>query len=576
MKVRNMLKKRELLTGIFSAITVALILGLFYWRCGVYFETNDERYMIHILSGSMTGRPDPHVVYMNYILGVIFSSLYTLTTQVPWLGLFLIACYYISYVCIMYCLVMKGRNIIEICAYWVTGILFVCMNLYIFCELQFTTIAGVLAITGYFLLVQDRKKNIGLFFVFEVLAIFVRDQSMMLVQPMGFAILACVILKDIWTKHKDVKSGIIDMAKYAGVLCGVFVMAFIGNYVIGDYGSTEWKEYAAYNDLNTDLFDYYGRHYDEKIAEILQKHNVTEADYQCFINDWMCMSEIDNKCLIEIRDYVQSNYEIQRQSSMGTALKNTLLECYGKNPSGYSLPAYDVFLTCSLLFVSVLLILKKKYHYFLWMIVIEVTKFVLMFYLVFKGRYPLRVTSILMFAELLFLLFIVQQTGMILGGKVWKKVVLLGCTVLLLKDVLHREIFVYWDVRKSHIAKSEYTASINELFDYWNKDECGYLLDTGIVMFYTGEVLDTKWHGRQSFLWCGGWFYNSPTMYEAEERYLEQYDHELKTIVRVYDGKIDMHVLDRLRECGIEYKLSDTVQLTNGEKYNVYMLKRVN
>ena len=572
-RLRN--KKREILTAICSVITVTLILGIFYWRCGVYFETNDERYMIHILSGSLTGKPDPHVVYMNYILGVIFSGLYTLTTQVPWLGLFLILCYYVSYVCIMYSLMINGRTLIETCAYWIIGTLFVCMNLYIFCELQFTTIAGVMAITGYFLLLQDRKKNVGWFIVFEVLAIFIRDQSMMLVQPMGFALLFCAILEEIWTKKQGWKSGIKEFAKYVGVVCGVFAIAFIGNYVIGDYGSAEWKEYAAYNDLNTDLFDYYGRHYDDEIAVILQKHNVSKADYMCFINDWMCMSELDNECLSEIRDYVQSNYEVQRQSNISAILKNTLLECYGKNESGYSLPAYDVFLKCLLIFVAVLLILKKRYAYFLWILILEVSKFVLMFYLVYRGRYPLRVTSILLFAELLFLLFIIQKTGLLLEGRMWKKVVLLGCTVLLLKDVIYRGVFVYWDVRKNHVAKSEYTSSINELFDYWNQDECGYLLDTGIVMFYTGEVLDTKWHNRQSFLWCGGWFYNSPTMDEAEERYLEQYGDALKTIVRVYDEQVDNHVLKRLRECGMVDELCDNIQLTNGEKYEVYKLKRV-
>lgn len=566
------LKKRKIIVALLSVLTTAAVLGVFYWRCGIYFDINDERYMIHILSGSMTGTPNPHVIYMNYILGIIFSGLYSVTTQVPWLGIFYVVCYFISFWAIMYALMMKGKTFVGTVINWFLGVMFICMNLYIFCQLQYTTLAGVLAVTGYFLILLDRKKNIGYFAIFQILAIFIRDQSMMLVQPLGMVMLVCVIFCEFAEHRKKWKKISIELLKYLGIVCGVFAIAFIGDYIIGDYGSKEWKEYAEYTDLNTDLFDYYGKPYDEEILQILQKHNVTPADYICFSNDWMCMSELENECLDEIRDYAKDNYEQLRQSNMGAIFQNTILQCMGKSGFGKSLTAYDIYWLCLLVFVSVLIILKKKYGYFLWVLLVEVTKFVLMFYLVYRGRYPLRVTNILMFSELLFLIYLIQRIGLEIKGRVWKKIVLLGCTAILLKEIVSGGMFVYWSVRTNNMIKSNYTTSINELYDYWNQEEYGYLVDTGILVHYTGDVFDTKWHNRQAFLWCGGWYYNSPVTDRAEEEYLTKYAGKLRTVVRVEENGTGTHMLERLRECGMIPELIDVIQVSNGEKYEIYQL----
>ena len=85
-------------------------------------------------------------------------------------------------------------------------------------------------------------------------------------------------------------------------------------------------------------------------------------------------------------------------------------------------------------------------------------------------------------------------------------------------------------------------------------------------------MFDTKWHNRQAFLWCGGWYYNSPVTDRAEEEYLTKYAGKLRTVVRVEENGTGTHMLERLRECGMIPELIDVIQVSNGEKYEIYQL----
>ena len=64
----------------------ALWIFLIYHFTGIFFETNDDRIITEILSGSMTGSPEAHTYYVDYILGFLLSSLYNMTTAIPWYG----------------------------------------------------------------------------------------------------------------------------------------------------------------------------------------------------------------------------------------------------------------------------------------------------------------------------------------------------------------------------------------------------------------------------------------------------------------------------------------------------------
>ena len=69
-----------------ALLMAALWIFLIYRFAGIFFETNDDRLLSEIFSGSMTGVPEPHSYYVDYILGFVLSLLYRATTDIPWYG----------------------------------------------------------------------------------------------------------------------------------------------------------------------------------------------------------------------------------------------------------------------------------------------------------------------------------------------------------------------------------------------------------------------------------------------------------------------------------------------------------
>ena len=50
---------------------------------------NDDAAIVATLDGSYYGRPQPHTVYANVVVGLALSSLYAAAGSIPWYGIYL-------------------------------------------------------------------------------------------------------------------------------------------------------------------------------------------------------------------------------------------------------------------------------------------------------------------------------------------------------------------------------------------------------------------------------------------------------------------------------------------------------
>lgn len=82
----QLLKFRKEIGYILAIAGVAIWIFLVWKRCGIFFETNDDRVMAEILSGVTALSPDGHVVYVNFLLGKLISLLYLAFPNVAWWG----------------------------------------------------------------------------------------------------------------------------------------------------------------------------------------------------------------------------------------------------------------------------------------------------------------------------------------------------------------------------------------------------------------------------------------------------------------------------------------------------------
>ncbi|MCD7842016.1 MAG: hypothetical protein LUG56_06045 [Lachnospiraceae bacterium] len=145
-------KKTLAAAGMTAFFTVMILAGV-----GVCFETNDDRIFVEFLSGSLTGSPDAHAIYLNYLLSWPLMVLYRVTPSVPWYGLFLIA----SHCTALFLILRNILAVLETKEGTIRGI-FLCVGLlladiYLFSQIQFTSTAALLAIAGYSCVLSGRR-----------------------------------------------------------------------------------------------------------------------------------------------------------------------------------------------------------------------------------------------------------------------------------------------------------------------------------------------------------------------------------------------------------------------------------
>ena len=99
---------------LFSVIVSAAFILLTYFTCGIWFETNDDVFIAEMLSGKLTGVPEYHCPYVSSIITLPISLLYRAFAGVPWWGIFLFTLLLLSIFIIVFCLVSKGKNLIQI------------------------------------------------------------------------------------------------------------------------------------------------------------------------------------------------------------------------------------------------------------------------------------------------------------------------------------------------------------------------------------------------------------------------------------------------------------------------------
>ena len=87
-----------------------LFLMLFLYRFfSPVFEGNDDITIVQFVNGSC-GSFDPHMVYQNYLIGVLLSGLYRAAPHVPWYSWFQYLCLWASFTAITYVLTCRIRK----------------------------------------------------------------------------------------------------------------------------------------------------------------------------------------------------------------------------------------------------------------------------------------------------------------------------------------------------------------------------------------------------------------------------------------------------------------------------------
>ncbi len=260
-------------------------LSLLVFNLVVYkpsFETNDDNALSRIISG-FCGENDPHMVFVNYVIGLFLKLFYSINQTIPWYELLQLFVCFCSLTAITYFLLNTIKTKYNIVLVFLFDV-FVSYELFV--KMQFTKTAGIASTAGVLLIV--------LFTLFKQKSVksFVGIASGIILATIGFCfrydmffacgflsastVLVYLVSQNVIDKKMLIKRFLPCSIAVVILLCSVGT-AFLVNK--NAYSSPEWKEYFRRYEVLSNIYDYHGLNFDNtKLSQSTM--NLDEVDKQ--------------------------------------------------------------------------------------------------------------------------------------------------------------------------------------------------------------------------------------------------------------------------------------------------------
>lgn len=583
---------------------VAGLLAAVSRRCGIFFETNDDRTLTEILSGVLAPAGEIHTVHVSVGISFFLAKLYQRTTAVPWYGLLLIGIQAAVYILLFAGLWKMADSLLQkLEAVLLFLFLFLC-GIGMLAQIQYTSTAALLAAAGWGVLLcgegRNSRQRVGMFFLMELTACFLRSQAMLMMQPVGALCYGGLLLQHTLEnrtlsspKEKNRKQDKTSenntnrrvfcrqlLCPVGAVVLAVVICLGLQAVSYGKLGggvtAEEWNRYEKGNRAREELFDYGEKPLYEDVEEILNRYGVTRTQYQAFLYGTMMNREISTECLEELAAF--SRTQRTPALSLGQAyLKQFSLLWEGEGYHQLNRVILLLWGVCLCVFL-VRSIVKKSWYSFLPLSGLFLGRGLVWCYLIEKGRMPKRVTFPLLFFEILLLLLLLWKEAWQQKGRQQEKsrsiqrgIELLVLAVLLLQGFFcGREQYRY--AAEQNRGQAVYFQGMEELKVYCGRfPQRQYYIEAAALSYYTGSALETAAYQDRNFMVTGGWYANSPAMEAKLAQYAE--DREADVYLILYeDGNTLNHpaVVYFEEKFGTEAEKADSFQLSNGGWYTVY------
>lgn len=572
------------------AFCMAAVWIFFINRCvGIFFETNDDRLISEIFSGAMTGSPEAHAYYVDYILGFILSLLYRMTTEVPWYGgmlvLFQFLCWFFIANAFLAC--CKSRR--DCFQAFLCCILLYAAGFYVIAGIQFTSTAALLAITGYLclLLYPEGKRRYVLFFLFELLAFLLRSNAMLMIQPIGFLTLSGFYIQERRLYRFRAFSGKEWMKKSAPLLRAAVLVLIV--LLIGEgshfvfHGGSGWKEYEKINEAVTTITDYAAIPEYGQVRSILEKYGVTEKQYAAFGVYTMIEENLSGDCLLEIAEVAHD-----LEAKPGAAqICGKFLEGYtvGENSGNLNL-----LLMAGWAVLLVYLFIERSFSLLSPLAGLFLGRSAIWIFLLYGDRTPPRVMVPLYLGEIALLLCLLFLAG---GSKETLRNISREPKLRIVKFTFSRNGLAivlmllllpfgakalkaqYVDFTEAHAAESVYFCGMRDIVSYCNEHpEKRFFIDASSLIYYRGSAFETEIYGRRNGVITGCWYSGAPGLCQYTKEYFAD-SGEIYLIasadMKMQYGRVLSYLEERL---GAGAHLEDTFVASNGGEYLIYGLQK--
>jgi len=216
---------------------------------------------------SIVTEPTEYILFMNILLGKLFKSLFLLYPDFDWYSFFMVSCLFASFT-IIGGITLKSNDKINVLFYLTA---FLLLGLPVVVQLQFTVIASILAISGYFLLLKNPsvyERVIGVLII--ILASFIRYESYLMTTIL-------VLPLFLFEVHFSKQKRLILYPIIVGILA--FALSQYSNYIHDQYDNC-----YTFNKYRAALAHYtFDQRIDEKTKnQLLKNVGWSENDYKMF------------------------------------------------------------------------------------------------------------------------------------------------------------------------------------------------------------------------------------------------------------------------------------------------------
>lgn len=478
---------------IISILINVILFTLFFYFVTPHFQTNDDPVIMEFASGARIGQPSEYLMYINVIIGKFLQILYLNFPGINWYPVFFYLIHFISMTTILYCFLLRKKNIYGFLIYL---LLFSFLELYHLANLQFTTTAFIAGLAGFILLLtflDERGKKFYLPIAGSIILITISG----LIRRNVFYLLLGLSAVVFGFKFLERKSWRIPIILIIIVLLFGLLGFLNDNYYNKD---KDWSFYLEYNKYMAKMISYPYFGYSEN-RDIYSRAGWSENDVTLFKLWFFCHPEVYSLNNIK---YVSSNVKISRGAE---ETFTTLKESFSRMDLRLK------WFTGSFLIIAILLLKKDKNKYLFSVIF---TSLIISIYLSYLGRLTNWVFSpIIFFTAATAAFFLcndeISDRFKILRNIILKSTILVVCMALVTVGF----IFTANDSKINLTKQRELEQVIQKLSD----EDKIYVIQGGANL--EDKVIFFSMPQKKEYLDMVqlGWMINTPFYYKTLEKY---------------------------------------------------------
>jgi len=267
-KVKNLVTgTHPLLTAIVLTVILFAVQGIFFASS---FQTNDDIGMLFIASGHGSSmEPDEHLRYSHVILGFLLKTLFTVTQDIPWYGIYHFFVHFLSMVALAYAVLDRDRSMKQF-AFLLLYFGFV--ELFYLNNIQFTITSCIAAQGGVFLFMSGLKKKttgrwgmLAASYMLLVISFLVRANGFFLMMLVSLPVMALIL----WEERRN--------RSYAAAFLGFWLVVGVTVFGLRTYEKQyynkdpEWEHFFEFSSLKSRFVDYDHIDYTEETKAVFDE-----------------------------------------------------------------------------------------------------------------------------------------------------------------------------------------------------------------------------------------------------------------------------------------------------------------